>query len=206
MLKNRLVALARRVLGPAFRAYAVRGPVEFGERVHIGPGSRVESFHGLTVGDDVYIGKYSSVVVDGRIGNDVLIANNVGLVGRHDHDHTAIGIGIRRAPWIGDDDYSGPGLEAPLVIEDDVWIGFGAVVLSGTTVGRGAIVAAGAVVIDDVAPYDIVAGNPARPVARRFDDASVRDHERALYGATMLGSLKVFDVGAAHAMAGVEDG
>ena len=53
-----------------------------------------------------------------------------------------------------------------VVIGNDVWLGFGALVLSG--VGDGAVVGARAVVTGDVAPYSIVAGNPARPVAERF--------------------------------------
>lgn len=50
----------------------------------------------------------------------------------------------------------------PVVVEDDVLIGANAVVLEGVTIGKGAIVAAGAVVIDDVPPYTVVGGTPAR--------------------------------------------
>lgn len=53
---------------------------------------------------------------------------------------------------------------APVVIEDEVFIGARALVLKGVTVGRGAVIAAGAVVAKDVAPGDIVAGNPARVI------------------------------------------
>jgi acetyltransferase-like isoleucine patch superfamily enzyme len=52
----------------------------------------------------------------------------------------------------------------PVLIEDDVWIGFGAAVLKGVTVGRGAVVAARSVVTKDVPPYSVVAGNPAHPI------------------------------------------
>lgn len=55
-------------------------------------------------------------------------------------------------------------------IENDVWIGCGASVLRNVTVGDGAVIAAGAVVTDNVAPYTIVAGVPAKPIRRRFDD------------------------------------
>lgn len=51
---------------------------------------------------------------------------------------------------------------APVVIEDDAWIGAQVVILPGVTIGSGAIVGAGAVVVRDVAPYSIVAGVPAR--------------------------------------------
>ncbi|MDQ7799461.1 MAG: DapH/DapD/GlmU-related protein [Candidatus Edwardsbacteria bacterium] len=53
------------------------------------------------------------------------------------------------------------------VIEDDVWIGAQAIILPGVRIGRGAIVAAGAVVTKDVEPYAIVGGNPARLIKRR---------------------------------------
>ena len=55
-----------------------------------------------------------------------------------------------------------------ITIGHDVWIGHGAIVLPGRNIGVGAVVAAGAVVTNDVAPYTIVAGNPARPIRRRF--------------------------------------
>jgi phosphonate metabolism protein (transferase hexapeptide repeat family) len=56
-------------------------------------------------------------------------------------------------------------------IGHDVWIGHGAIILPRRSVGTGAVVAAGAVVTKDVAPYMIVAGNPARPVRSRFAEA-----------------------------------
>ncbi|MGV7213133.1 chloramphenicol acetyltransferase [Bradyrhizobium sp. UFLA05-112] len=55
-------------------------------------------------------------------------------------------------------------------IGHDVWIGHGAIVLPGRNIGTGAVVAAGAIVTKDVPAYTIVAGNPARPVRRRFSD------------------------------------
>lgn len=55
-----------------------------------------------------------------------------------------------------------------VTIGHDVWIGHGAIVLPGRTIGTGAVVGAGAVVTKDVAPYTIVAGNPARVIRPRF--------------------------------------
>jgi phosphonate metabolism protein (transferase hexapeptide repeat family) len=58
-----------------------------------------------------------------------------------------------------------------VAIGHDVWVGHGAVILPGRQIGTGAVVAAGAIVTRDVAPYTIVAGNPARLVRRRFPEA-----------------------------------
>lgn len=55
----------------------------------------------------------------------------------------------------------------PVTIGDRVWIGFRAIVLPGVTIGKGAVVGAGAVVTSDVAPFTIVAGNPARVIGTR---------------------------------------
>src|SRR5882757_8705052 len=61
----------------------------------------------------------------------------------------------------------------PVVIAHDVWIGHGAIVLPGRTIGIGAVIAAGAVVTKDVAPYAIVGGNPAHVIRPRFPSAIV---------------------------------
>ncbi len=63
-----------------------------------------------------------------------------------------------------------PAGKGDVVIGSDVWIGYGATILSGVTIGDGAVVGARAVVSRDVAPYGVVAGNPAREVGKRFPD------------------------------------
>ncbi|QQR64412.1 transferase [Candidatus Roizmanbacteria bacterium] len=60
-------------------------------------------------------------------------------------------------------------MSKPIVIEDDVWIGTKSVILPGVTIGRGSIVAAGAVVTKNVAPYSIVGWVPAKVIGWRFD-------------------------------------
>ncbi|WP_280514926.1 CatB-related O-acetyltransferase [Aureimonas sp. ME7] len=65
------------------------------------------------------------------------------------------------------------GLKGDTVVGNDVWIGSDALILPGVTIGDGAIVAANSVVSRDVAPYAVVAGNPASKRRRRFDDATI---------------------------------
>lgn len=67
----------------------------------------------------------------------------------------------------------------PVHIGHDVWIGEKAIILDGVTVGNGAVVAAGAVVTKDVAPYEIVGGVPARHLKFRFDEATIAGIEKS---------------------------
>lgn len=115
----------------------------------------------LTVGDYCYIGKDSRIwsYADIRIGNRVLISHNVNI---HDTISHSLSASERHAHhrriFQGQDSSLGRVPREPVVIEDDVWIGFNAVVLKGVRVGRGAIIAAGAIVTKDVPPFSIVAG------------------------------------------------
>lgn len=63
--------------------------------------------------------------------------------------------------------------KGPVIIGNDVWIGEGASILSGVTVGDGAVIGARAVVSRDIPPYSVVAGNPAHIVRKRLPDADV---------------------------------
>jgi len=67
-----------------------------------------------------------------------------------------------------------PASRGPITVGNDVWIGLGALILSGVTIGDGAVIAAHSVVTKDVRPYAIVGGNPAREIRRRFDDETVK--------------------------------
>jgi acetyltransferase-like isoleucine patch superfamily enzyme len=71
-------------------------------------------------------------------------------------------------PGAGHDGH--PATKGDVVIKNDVWIGQDALILSGVTIGDGAVVAARTVVTRDVAPYAIVAGNPGQVVAHRFSE------------------------------------
>lgn len=68
-----------------------------------------------------------------------------------------------------------------VVIEDDVWVGTRAIILHGVTIGRGSVIAAGAVASRSVAPYTIVGGVPAREIGRRFSIDEILQHEAAIY-------------------------
>lgn len=102
------------------------------------------------------------------IGNYCSIARNVSflLAGEHPLNN------VSTFPF---DTIYGSGVptsisKGPIRIDDDVWIGHGAIILSGVHIGQGAVIAAGAVVNKDVAPYAIVGGVPAKIIRYRFSD------------------------------------
>jgi acetyltransferase-like isoleucine patch superfamily enzyme len=76
------------------------------------------------------------------------------------------------------------------IIGDDVWIGFGALIMQGVSIGNGSIIGAMAVVTKDVPPYEVWAGVPARKIKDRFSTAEDRSrHEAMLGGPIFVGRL-----------------
>ena len=62
-----------------------------------------------------------------------------------------------------------------IVVDDDVWIGYGTTIMSGVHIGQGAVVAAGAVVVQDIPPYAIVGGVPAKVIKYRFEPEMIEE-------------------------------
>lgn len=132
---------------------------------------------GSTVSRDLVAGAYSYIGPECRIGPKVelgpyvMFGPRVSVVGG-DHRFDQPG-----TPTI----FSGRPALKPTVVEADAWVGFGAVLMAGVRIGRGAIVAAGAVVTKDVPPYEIHGGVPARKIGERFADGPDREaHDRML--------------------------
>lgn len=69
--------------------------------------------------------------------------------------------------------------ENKVVIGNDVWIGHNAIILPGVSIGNGAVVGSGAVVTNDVEPYTVVVGVPARPIKKRFSDEIIEKIEKS---------------------------
>jgi len=107
----------------------------------------------ISIGSDTIIGE--NVILDGRekivIGNHVDFASEV-MIYNSQHD-------------INSDDFHA--VSAPVIVKDYVFIGPRAIILPGVTVGKGSVVAAGAVVTKDVADFTIVAGVPAKVIGER---------------------------------------
>lgn len=180
MLRHLLAALRR--LRTAWTVLRNRHCLEAGKDLHIGTGARLWAPGRLRIGHHVYIGKHVHIEANAEIGDFCLIANRVAIVGRHDHDFHQVGYPMRFAPWIGSRQAaSSPFRHEKAVVEQDVWLGYGTTVLTGVTIGRGSVIAAGSVVTTDIPPYTIAAGIPARPISTRFPDPADRAaHEHSL--------------------------
>ena len=122
----------------------------------------------ICMGDSCFVGEGSQIwsAVAISIGNRVLISHGVNI---HDHDSHSLSAQRRHDHFVQIFSQGHPKVledvtSAPIVIEDDAWIGFGATVLKGVRIGTGAVVGAASVVTKDVAAYAVVAGNPARVI------------------------------------------
>lgn len=155
--------------------------ITLGYNSTFGRGTVLYSPNEMNIGSNVYIGKYCSLEADIEIGNNVLIGNNVGLIGKYDHDYSKVGLSIKDSPWIGDENYNFKGRGLRIKINEDVWIGYGTIILSGVTIGKGSIIAAGSVVTKDIPPYSICTGNPCKVIKKRFSEKEVIEHEKMLY-------------------------
>jgi acetyltransferase-like isoleucine patch superfamily enzyme len=152
------------------RFFSTREPgLKLGHRVQIYDWTafNVESQGVIEVGDDsIVAGTIFMCANHIRIGQRVTISYHVTIADSDFHPRDPQlrqQDAIANAPF-GDRGQRPPFLSRPVVIEDDAWIGIGAIILKGVRIGRGARVGAGAVVTSDVPPGTIVMGNPARMV------------------------------------------
>ena len=130
-----------------------------------------------TVLKDYKIGDYTYGVPkvigkgDLEIGNFTSIADEVTILLNIEHRHDWITTYPFSALFHDAEHIEGhPRGKGPVIIGNDVWIGYRATILSGVTIGNGAVIAANAVVTKDVEPYSVVAGNPAIHKKFRFSE------------------------------------
>lgn len=111
----------------------------------------------VIIGDETHIGISNMLTGPLKIGNYVIFAQNISLSGLN-HGYENIDEPIRKQKVT----------MAPIIVEDECWVGSNAVLTAGVTIGKHSVVGAGSVVTKDVPPYTIVVGNPAR-VIKKYD-------------------------------------
>ena len=148
------------------RKFSVRENVIYGNNLRVSRGVRISAPSKLVIGNNVSIGPYSLILANGEIGSDSLISFGVYIVGKTDHAIHRPKVLIRKSEWLDVEN----GAEIPnVIIGRDVWVGAGSIILTGVTIGDGAIIAAGSVVTKDVGSCSVVGGNPATFIKNRFD-------------------------------------
>lgn len=127
-----------------------------GKDTYIQSGFRFGMRNVISIGNNCQVNE-NVYIQSAIIGNYVLIAQNVAILSVT-HLFGALDVPIRK---------QGSTKSCPVTIEDDVWVGRNAIVMPGLTIGRGAVIGAGAVVTKDVPAYAIVGGVPAKLIKYR---------------------------------------
>ena len=151
---------------------------EIGKNVVFHPSNSSFTYSNISLGNDVFIGdnaRFWCTLSSITIKDHVVFAPNVSIIAGN-HSYHIVG------KWITDYKTSDKRKEddLPVVIESDVWVGTNVTILNGVKVGRGAIIAAGAVVVKDVPAYAIVGGMPAKVLKYRFTEEEIVRHEELL--------------------------
>ena len=149
-----------------------------GRDVYLRPmSSDLKGLWNLSIGDGSSIPKGSVFYCTEApltIGKKVIFGPNPTII-TGDHRIDFIG------RFIMDSNDKLPENDAPVTVEDDVWAGANITILKGVTIGRGSVIAAGAVVTKSCPPYSIIGGVPAKILKFRFTVDEVLEHEKALY-------------------------
>ncbi len=140
------------VIGGRLLVFPDGGRIRIGRHCFIGPETRIWSGDAVEIGD--------RVLVSHGVNIHDSIAHSLSARERHQHFIELLQKGNGAL---------GSVRKAPVIIEDDAWIGFNATVMKGVRIGRGAIIAAGAIVTKDVPPFTIVAGPGAQALGSSFE-------------------------------------
>lgn len=140
------------VIGGSLLVFPDGGRIHVGSYCFVGPETRIWSGAGVEIGN--------RVLISHGVNIHDSIAHSLSASERHQH---FIEILLRANGALANVS------KAPVIIEDDVWIGFNATVMKGVRIGRGAVIAAGAIVTKDVSPFSVVAGPSSKVIGTSLD-------------------------------------
>lgn len=152
-----ITSILKSVVKQIRNKFYLRGFKNVGKNITLFFPLTMEGKQNIEIGNNTAIGTYAHLWGHGgvKIGNDVLIAAHCCISSlSHDYSQKLIREGMV--------------ISAPVVIEDDVWLGHNVCVLPGVTIGKGSVIGAGSVVVKSIPPYSIAVGNPAKIIKQRI--------------------------------------
>lgn len=168
--------------------YIIRASLKrIGKNFRFGYNSEFADHRLIEVGDNVFMGLNTVIntTVPVNIGDNVMFGRSVTIMGG-DHNISEVGTPMRFVKT--------GGKNVPVKIEKDAWIGSNVIILKGVTIGEGAVVAAGSVVVKSLPPYSVCVGNPCKPKRLRFNDDDLQKHLQSVRSAyTKENVKKLFD-------------
>jgi acetyltransferase-like isoleucine patch superfamily enzyme len=165
---QRLLRLFPNFLWP-LKILCLKSLVSHGKKFQLGPNVILYNYREIKVGNKVFIG--DGTTIGGRvpvaIGDNVMFGPEV-MVRGGDHNFTEVGKPMAEVK-------SG-GVDLPIVIENDVWIGTRVIILKGVRIREGAVIGAGSLLTKEVPPYSVCVGSPAKAVRSRFTKTEMNEH------------------------------
>jgi acetyltransferase-like isoleucine patch superfamily enzyme len=178
------VSIVKNIVKKLFYYYYLIRFNAFGENSKINPTASINNKNLISIGKNSFIGKWCHISI--AEGSTLTIGNYVGI-----SPYVKIIGGDRNLSIVGEYFMTVfDGQNKPIVIEDDVMVGMGAMILKGVTIGEGAVIGAKALVTRDILPYTVAVGNPAKMVKLRFSKKDIKTHMESIQSSHEYALLK----------------
>lgn len=133
---------------------------------------------------EINFGKYNTIGENCFFRGNITIGNYCqfgSYVSLHSRNHPMNYLSTYQGKFLFSGELKNLRTEKPIILKNDVWIGHSAIILSGVTIGNGAVIGAGAIVTKDVPDFAIVVGSPAKIISYRFDQKNINKINRLLW-------------------------
>lgn len=154
-----------------------------GTNFRFGNDSNFNDHRLIEIGNNVFFGQRTTIncIVPVIIGNKVMFGPEVVIMGG-DHNFSEPGLPMR--------DVKNGGINLPIVIEDDVWIGARTIILKGVSIGEGSVIGAGSIITRSTLPYSINFGQPSKFIKCRFNEEELKYHLKTVGSKYNIDSIR----------------
>ncbi len=144
--------------------------LELGQGVYIGRNTEIGPYRKITIGDFTSVQDRCIILGNVNIGRYCIFSYNIYISsGRHFFDYRPFLNMKDQDRLLTADTRMHSELDRPVIIEDDVWIGYNVMIMSGVRIGKGSVIGSNSVVTKDILPYSIAVGTPARVLKKRLE-------------------------------------